>query len=301
MSVTSSRIGYMLACASVVAAWTTLLVPDLLTGPPAMQGSARGTALVVAVGGAPTLWLALRRARSGSLAALAVATGATAYLLYNAVMLVFATPLNRAFPLYEAMLGLAIWSLIGLTVEIFDRAAELTSPAPRWTAAFVGGVVVLNLAAWLSNLVPALLLDNPRSLLEGTGLTTNPVYVQDLAFWLPALAWVAIGMWKAHPPRTVLGASVLCYWVLEAASVAADQWWGHQADPTSPVVSAGAVPLFLLVGALTVWPLLAVLSVLSDVNGGASRDEHGEPLPMSTYAVSTESDDTRRHGAVGTS
>jgi hypothetical protein len=301
MSATSSRIGYLLVAASLLSAATTLLVPDLLTGPAAMQGSARGTALVVALGGAPVLALGLRRARSGSVVALAVAAGAAAYLLYNAVMLVLATPFNRAFPLYEAMLGLAIWTCAGLVVEIFDRAGELRRPAPRWTAVFVGGVVVLNLGAWLSNLVPALVSEHPGSLLEGTGLTTNPVYVQDLAFWLPALAWAAVGMWRANSPRIVLGASVLCYWVLEAASVAADQWWGHRADPASSVVSAGAVPLFLVVGAVTIWPLLAVMSVLRDADRGARRDQHGVPLPMSGYAASTESDDTERQGAVGPS
>jgi len=300
MPTMSFRLGYMLVTASLLSAATTLLVPDILTGPAAMQGSARGTALVVAVGGAPVLALALRRARSGSLGALAVAAGAAAYLLYNAVMLVFATPFNRAFLFYEAMLGLAVWTLASLVVEIFDRAGEVGRPAPRWTAVFVGGVVVLNLAAWASKLVPALMSDDPRSLLEGTGLTTNPVYVQDLACWLPVLAWVAVGMWKDHAPRTVLGASALCYWVLEAASVAADQWWGHYADPTSSVVSATAVPLFIVVGAATVWPLLAVLSVVAG-HRGAGGHEHGDPFPMSRCAAAAQSDDTGRHGAVGPS
>jgi hypothetical protein len=291
MSARSSRLGYLLVLASLLAGAATLLVPDLLTGPLAMQGSARGTALIVVVGGAPVLMLAVRRAGSGSLVALAVAAGATAYLIYNAVMLVFATPFNRAFPLYEAMLGLGVWTFVCLLVEIFEQAAALTRSAPRWTAVLVGGVVALNVAAWVSSLMPALLADEPGSLLEGTGLTTNPVYVQDLAFWLPALAWVSVGMWKGHGPRTVLGASALCYWVLEGASVAADQWWGHLADPTSSVVSAGAVPVFLVVGAVTVVPLLVVLRAI----------EHGVSLPMSANAAATEGDDTRRRGAVGAS
>ena len=100
-------------------------------------------------------------------------------------------------------------------------------------------------------------------MLAGTGLTTNPVYVQDLAFWLPAFTWVALGMWRGHGPRTALGAVVLSYWALESVSVAVDQWWVHQADPTSAVVSADLVPLFVLVGAVTLWPLISLLHTLA--------------------------------------
>jgi hypothetical protein len=44
----------------------TLFAPQLLTGPAAMIGSARGTALVALVVGVPALLLSLRPARAGS-------------------------------------------------------------------------------------------------------------------------------------------------------------------------------------------------------------------------------------------
>jgi len=175
----------------------------------------------------------------------------------------FATPFNRAFPLYEAVLGLGIWTMAGLAIELWHRGERLVRPASRWTAVFLLAVVVLNVVGWLSRLVPALLSDEPRTILDGTGLTTSPVYVQDLAFWLPAIAWVAVGMWQQHGPRTTLGAAVLSYWVLESAGVAVDQWWGHHADPSSAVVSAGAVPLFVVVGLVTLWPLASVLRTVT--------------------------------------
>lgn len=283
-TVRSPTVVLLLAVSSLVAAAATLLVPDLLTGPTAMNGSAKGTALVVALGGVPLLVVTSRRAVAGSLPALALAAGAAAYLVYNAVLMVFATPFNRAFPLYEAMLGFGIWTLAGLTIELWRRGEHLARPVNRWAAVFLLGVVILNTVAWGSALVPSLLSDDPRSMLDGTGLTTNPVYVQDLAFWLPAIAWVALGMWRAHGPRTALGAAVLCYWVLESAGVAVDQWWGHHADPTSTVVSAGAVPLFVVVGLLTVWPLASVLRTLSarldppdvEVRGSAATETAGD-------------------------
>jgi hypothetical protein len=262
----------LLALASLASAACTLLVPDLLAGPAAMNGSAKGTSLVVAAGGVPVLLVAYRMALTGSLRALALAAGAAAYLVYNGVLLVFATPFNQAFLLYEAMLGLCIWSLVGTASELWGRGEHLVRPVSRWVPAYILAVVTLNALAWAGSLLPALLSDHPRSMLDGTGLTTNPVYVQDLAFWLPAIAWVSVGMWRAHGPRTALGAAVLCYWVLESAGVAVDQGWGHHADPASTVASAGAVPLFVLVGLLTVWPLTAALRTLSGTVGPPDPD-----------------------------
>jgi hypothetical protein len=200
-------------------------------------------------------------------AALTVAAGAATFLVYNGVLLVFATPFNRAFPLYEAMLGLGTWTLVGMTIDIWSRSERRFRPSRRWPAGFILGTVALNLVAWVANLAPALLSRHPRSMLAGTGLTTNPVYVQDLALWLPAFLWVAVGLWKGHGPRTALSAVVLSYWALESVSVGVDQWWGHHADPTSAVVSPNLVPLFLIVGALTVWPLVSVLRAVASSQG----------------------------------
>ena len=154
------------------------------------------------------------------------------------------------------MLGLGTWTVVGMTIDIWSRSEHQFRPSRRWPAGFILGTVALNLVAWVANLAPALLAPHPRSMLAGTGLTTNPVYVQDLALWLPAFLWVGVGTWKGHGPRTALSAVVLSYWALESVSVAVDQWWGHHADPASAVVSPNLVPLFLIVGALTVWPLV---------------------------------------------
>jgi hypothetical protein len=54
---------------TVIAATMTLAAPDVLTGPAAMNGSARGTALVVLVIAVPSLMLSLHPDRGGSLVA----------------------------------------------------------------------------------------------------------------------------------------------------------------------------------------------------------------------------------------
>lgn len=49
-------------------------------------------------------------------------------------------------------------------------------------------VAVINAVAWLACIVPAVSSARPASLVESSGLLTDPVYVQDLATWLPLLA-----------------------------------------------------------------------------------------------------------------
>lgn len=42
---------------------------------------------------------------------------------------------------------------------------------------------------------------------------------------------------------------------IEGLGVAADQWYGSAADPTSSVASAGAVPMFLVLAVIGLVPL----------------------------------------------
>ena len=251
-----------LALASVLSSLLTLLVPDLLRGPPVMNGSAKGTALVILVVAVPALAMGGVSALRGSVRGLVLAVGAAAYLAYNAVLLVLATPVNRAFLVYEAMLSLGLWAVVVLCVRTWRAMAGVRVVALRGVAAYLAVVVLLNTVAWLARIGPPTLGGTPQDVVAGTGLTTSPVYVQDLAFWLPAFAWLALGVWRGHAPRTALAAAALWYWLFEAVGVAVDQWWGHRADPTSGVASGAAVPLFLVVAAVTIGPLLRVLQEL---------------------------------------
>lgn len=248
------RISYVLSGAlSAVAGVTasaTLFLPDVLRGEAAMAGSARGTAAVLLVVGVPTLLAAMRQARRGSARAVFVWFGTVLYLVYNAMMLTFATPVNSLFLLNIATLGLSIAAAIAL----FESARRL--PVRQWCAegmpvrglaAYVWAVVALNTLAWLGRIVLATINGDVETLVAGTGLTTVPTYVQDLAFWLPLLAVAAVWLRQRRPEGYLLVGGGLAMWVLEGLTVATDQWFGHQADPTSPVVSLSAVPVFAAV------------------------------------------------------
>lgn len=173
------RMSGLLGVVSALAAAGTLFIPDVLSGPAVMNGSARGTALVVLFAAVPILAGAMRAAHRGSTRGLAVWLGVAAYLTYNAVMFCFATPLNPLFPLYVAMLSLSIFVLAGLAIHAAEVGRQLPdSRGPGWVAAYIGVVVALNGLLWLRGVASAVVAHEPTSFLDGTGLTTNPVYVQ---------------------------------------------------------------------------------------------------------------------------
>jgi hypothetical protein len=73
-------------------------------------------------------------------------------------MFVFATPANRLFPLYLAMLALSAWSagaLLGqANVAVFGALFSARTPV-RGISVYMWTVVALNTATWLARIIPA--------------------------------------------------------------------------------------------------------------------------------------------------
>lgn len=246
-------LSWLLVVVTVAATVPTILIPDVLHGPAAMNGSARGTALVMLVGGVPLLLGSLLATRRGSTRGIVLWLGALAYLAYNGVMLLIGTPFNALFLLYDAILGLSIWAAIMLLHRVdVDGVAGRFTPGlrARPVAVLVWVVVVLNSLVWLRGLVPGLAAGATPAFLEGTGLTTFPTYVQDFAFWLPLFTVAAWWLWRGRAWGLFLAPALMAYFVLEATGVAVDQAWGHAADPASTVVSQDLVPGFAILAVL---------------------------------------------------
>jgi hypothetical protein len=255
-----------LAVAAALSALLTYLAGDVLRGPAVMNGSARGTALVVLVAGVPVLACSLVLARRGSSIAVVTWLAAVGFLLYNALMFVFATPVNRLFLLYLAMLSLAAWSagtlLWHTDTPALGRLIPARAPA-RLAAGYLWALVILNGGAWLARILPGLASSGEPAYLRGTGMTTNIVFVQDLALWLPLFAVAAAWLWQRKPRGYLLGGASIVMGVLESISIAADQWYGHAADPASTVVSAVLTPVFAALAVLSLaiaWLLLRGLA-----------------------------------------
>lgn len=267
------------AAANAVAAALTFFVPDLLLGPAVMNGSARGTALIMLVLGVPLLLVSLWLEQHGSRWAHMLRIGALAYLAYNAFLLLFATPFNRLFLLYVVAMSSTAFSLGASLLRA--RGWAVAERLPRTAARVVGGyvltIVVLNVLLWLRTIVPAIVATDPTSYLDGMGIATNPVFVQDLVFWLPSAAVIGWLVWTRRPWGALLAGSYLVYGLVEAIGVATDQWIGSSADPTSEVATMGAVVIFAVLavigaGALAFYVRAAI--------GGEARDVHAHGAPM---------------------
>ena len=278
--VTSSRdrtdlLGGVLACVAVVTAVLTLTVPDVLRGAPVMNGSARGTAVGVLVA-AVVLVIGIRTARRRTPWAGFLRLGATWYLIYNGVLFAFATPYNRLFLGYVATLGLAIFAS---AVQVHRLAAgdpPAVPPRARWVSAYVLVIAVLNILLWLGRVAPGTVRGD-YGLLRGTGLTTNPVIVEDLAFWLPLAVVVGLSLRSGSALGGQLAGALLVFWVLESVGVATDQWLGHRADPSSSVATLGAVYLFVGLALVGVAVLVFYVRAYAASTGSLPRPQ--EPVP----------------------
>jgi hypothetical protein len=223
-----------------------------------MNGSARGTALIALFVAVPILALSMVAAARGSVRAVVVWLGAVTYLLYNAVLFLLATPFNSLFLLYVATFALAVWSaatlLHRMDVPSFGRRFGPGLPV-RALAIYLWTIASLNALAWLVQVVPGVLSSQPPAFLAGTGLTTNPIYAQDLSFWIPLTAVTAFWLWRRQAWGLVMAGALLTYSVIESAGVAVDQAFGHAADPASSVASAAVVPVFAALAVIGLVPV----------------------------------------------
>jgi hypothetical protein len=249
-----------------------------------MQGSARGTAVVLVCVAVPWLALAVWRAHRGSSRALLLWAASLLFIIYNSVLFLFLTPFNAAFLVYVAMLGSALWALayVAACRDLWRVGRRIARRAPvTGVAIYVWVVVGLNALAWLRVVVPALGGPFPAPMLAGTGVATSAIYVQDLAVWLPLAAVAAFWLRRRETRGAVVVAALLGLWVIEGLSIAVDQWFGSRADAASPAVSSALVVPFLVIAAVGSVPLVAMLRADREGSGSPAvrppRVDHATP------------------------
>ena len=283
----------LLAVTATANGLLTFLVPGVLHGTAVMNGSARGTAMAVLLLGVPVLAVSMALARAGSPRAVLCWLGAVGYVLYNSVLFVFATPFNELFLLDVAMLALAAWSagVLLWQTDVAGLGRSFTDRAPvRGLAVYVWVIVTLNALAWLRGIVPALTGGGQAAFLRRTGLPTNPVYVQDLALWLPLIAIAAAWLWRRRAWGYLVIGATLVMWILESAGLTVDQWYGHAADPASPVASAALTPAFgllALIGLVPAYYLFRSLPGRTEGRPAAGHIPAAQPVSWPNASSST--------------
>ncbi len=248
-----------LALDTFAAVATALLLREALRGPAVSIGSMQGTALVLLVVTLPVLGASMALVSRGVTVAVIGWLGALGSIAYQSVLFLFGTPFNAFFFLYVAMLSLSIWALVALVARmpIARLADEIGARAPVLVAGYLLINAALFLGLWLQATVPAVLSAGPPAFLDGTGMTTGPVQILDLGFTLPLMTLGAVLLLRRRPWGYVLTGTLLVMLAIETASIGVDQWFGHAADPASPVASAAMTPVFAVLTALG----LAVLAL----------------------------------------
>lgn len=114
--------------------------------------------------------------------------GTLAFTVYNYVIYTLSVHAGALFLPWIAVLGLAIYALIGgLAVLDVGAVKARLARAPRGMAGwFLIVVAAVFTALWLSSIIPAVLAGDVPAGARELGLPSNPVHVLDLAFYLPA-------------------------------------------------------------------------------------------------------------------
>ncbi len=160
----------------------------------------------------PVLVASAIYALRGSQRAWLIWLGALSYVVYTFVIYAFAVPYNRLFLVYVAVLGGALWALIG-GLAATDWGAIKARFAPTTPVKIIGLFLlipaVLFYLLWLMEELPAALSGQVPQSLKDLGLLTNPVHVLDLTMMLPAMLLAGIWLWRKQAPGYGLAALLL--------------------------------------------------------------------------------------------
>lgn len=246
----------MLAMMALVASAVGVFYPAVFRDTAVTAGNALGTDLVILVVAIPALVIAMALTARGSLRAQIVWLGALGYILYNAIFFAFAVAFNPLFLVYVVVLSLALWSLVALlmALDVAKLRAHFTEHLPiRTIALYLIITTALFALTWLRDIVPALVSGSTPVSLHGTRMLTNPIQVVDFAAGFPLTVLAAVWLWQRKAWGYALAGLFLVYGVIEAISVATDQFFGHLSDPTQ---SAMMTPVFAAIAVIAAIPLV---------------------------------------------
>ena len=183
---------------------------------------ARGQDVVNLVVAYPALlalaWVAAR----GSVRAYLAWLGVMAYSAYSYLLYAGFLHFSAWFLVYVVVLGLSCAALVvGLvSVSHTSLSAAVSERAPTRAAGRVLIVMgVLFALLWMSEIVPAALDGGPLTSAADAGLVTNPVYVLDLAVFLPAMVVVGALLIRRRPLALTLALTLFGWGVVLGTAV----------------------------------------------------------------------------------
>ena len=240
------RLSVALALLLLLASVVGLLVPSVYRDPHEWADQARGINAVDLLVTVPTLVASMVFSTWGSWRARLVWLGVLGYLLYDGVIFAFDVAFNPLFLVYVGILSLSFWSsiviLTGLDVDALRSRFSLGTPI-RAVSLYLLAVAALFFLVWMKGIVPAILSNTMPADIVKAKIPTNPVYVLDLGFLLPAFVIAAIWLRGRRGWGYALAGPLLVVQSILGLNIIASAlfpFWDGQS------VSLGIVPLFIV-------------------------------------------------------
>ena len=248
MHTISKRLAGLATVLAALAALAGLAVPGLYVDAPNWVQQAQGTDLATLFLAVPVLTVGLWTASHGSAAGRLAVVAGLLYLVYNYAIFAFSVAMNPLTAVHIAIFGVALWSLLIAGRSAVEGSEAVTERLNRRTAGgLLVGVGVMFGLLWLGQIAATSTTGIlPPDLLKA-GISSNPVYALDLAFFLPLCVIAGVGLLRRNGAAAF--AFPMLVWV--------------------PLMGGGVVGGILLMAAagdLTALPVAVVITVLGVVS-----------------------------------
>jgi len=151
-------------------------------------------------------------------------SGAIFYLAYSYTIYSFGLHFNNLFIAYCLILGLSFYSLIYFVIiSLNENVSEWFTKgfSTKSTGIFLIVIATLFYFIWLSEIIPAILINaTPKSIIE-SGLLINPVHVLDIAICLPALIITGMALIKKKSIGFLLAPTMMIFCIFMSIAIEA--------------------------------------------------------------------------------
>ncbi len=217
-----------------------LYEPFMSAGLAAVQNTQDLVSLIAA----PVLLAAMYFTGRGSARALVLWAGLLVYALYYYAFYAFDHVYTVFYPLYLAVEGLCTYSLIGLlaSVDLEAFAGRVDRRMPVRFISVVLAMALLFVPIWLGMLLPDIGAQKARE--------TATVFVLDLSFLIPAMAFAAVQIWRRRPIGCLLGGVLIVKAPISGILLAVMSLRAVQLDATVATEELGMYFLLAIAGSL---------------------------------------------------
>jgi hypothetical protein len=275
----STRLAAAATLLAAFAAAAGLVATGLYRDAPNWVQQARGTDLATLFVAVPVLFVGLWTARRRSAAGRMAVVAGLLYLVYNYAIFAFSVAMNPLTAIHFAIFGLSLWSLLlGARVAVDASQTATDRLHRRASAGLLIAVAGMFGLLWLGQLATTTMTGILAPDLVLAGITTNPVYALDLAFFLPLCAVAGIGLLR-RDGAAAFGLPMLIWVPLMGAGVLGGFVLGAINGDAVPIAVASVIGTLCVASAS-----LAVVAIVRPQAGVADPAHRaggvGRPAPL---------------------